>query len=57
MSSWDISFCINGNCKRKDCRRHYTKAHEAFERGAAQLSFFLGDSHDDGKDCKHYWEE
>ena len=53
MSSWDISFCDNKECKRKDCRRHYDKAQKAFSRGAIQLSFcsWLEDG------CEAYWKE
>ena len=66
MSSWDITFCTNPECKKTDCRRHYTKALEAFDRGAVQLSFFLATMYDgdeiysvcdDEENCKHYWKE
>ena len=54
MSSYDITFCKDVNCSKKDCRRHHLKAIRAFEEGAIQLSF-CSDWREEK--CNHYWED
>lgn len=53
MSSYDITFCTDKNCKKTDCRRHNNKAKKFLDSGVPFLWF----SKMEEKDCKYYWKE
>lgn len=47
----DISFCMNKDCERKDCRRHWENTPGA---GLYSMTQF---EEGDGSKCEWYWKK
>lgn len=52
---FDISFCSNEGCKRKDCRRHLENLKNAPKEGLYSMSTFNENKNTD--ECDWYWEK
>ena len=51
MASFDISFCSNEGCPRKDCRRHLCNT-----PGEGLYSMCTFNEQEDTSSCDWYWE-
>ena len=49
MNGWELIYCLNENCPRKDCRRYYSKMPKSeIESGRIETHKFKDEN------CKYY---